>query len=330
MSRTASLGLLEVLERDGRVRRALPVDAWPIAIGRAFDNDLVLDDPHVAAHHAVIERTENGVLRLVPLTSVNGVGWGRRRLRAGQSVAVGPAGGPFSVGATRLRLRLPGEALAPERRLAGAPRHAATVGIALALWVWLLALHALRLDPGSRPSDWLLPVVGAPAMLLLWCVLWALASKLFQHRFDFWPHLGVAVRGGLAVQVVAFALPWLAVLSGWAGPSRIAGGAATAAAVATLFAHARIVLPQQQRALAVVAIAGFALGSAILLTLNQQRHERWFGELYVSLLPPPALRWAEPVAREAFLRESAALRAELEQQVRDARDEGREDAVDEE
>lgn len=321
MSSGVRLGLLEVLERDGRVRRAVPVNAWPLAIGRAIDNDVVLDDPHVAAHHAVVEAGADGTLRLRALPSVNGVGCGRRRVRAGESVAIAATEGAFTVGATRLRLRLAGEALASERVLARAPRHAVTIAIALLLWAWLLAGHALLLDPGSRPSDWLLPLLGAPALLLLWCLLWALGSKLFQHRLDFWPHLGVAVRGLLAVQLVGFVLPWLAVLTSWPGPSRIAGGAAAACAVAMLFAHARLVLPQLQRALALVAVAGFAAGAAILLALNQQRHERWFAELYVSLLPPPALLWAEPVAREDFLREAADLRARLALRVRDAEDE---------
>ena len=32
----------------------------PITIGRAYDNDVVVDDPHVAAHHLRITRGENG------------------------------------------------------------------------------------------------------------------------------------------------------------------------------------------------------------------------------------------------------------------------------
>jgi hypothetical protein len=126
---------------------------------------------------------------------------------------------------------------------------------------------------------------------------------------------------------VAFVLPWLSALTDWAGPSRIAGGAATACAVAMLAAHGRLVLPHLKRAVALVALAAYGVGAAILLTLNHQRNERWFAELYVSVLPPPGLLWVEPLPRAEFLRRAGALRAELDRQVREARDENPDDAA---
>lgn len=52
------LALIELLERDGRVSRVLDVHAWPLCLGRALDNDLVIDDPHLAAHHATLAVAE--------------------------------------------------------------------------------------------------------------------------------------------------------------------------------------------------------------------------------------------------------------------------------
>ena len=48
-------GLLEALDRDGMVRQAWRIERWPVTIGRALDNDVVLTEPHVAAHHATID-----------------------------------------------------------------------------------------------------------------------------------------------------------------------------------------------------------------------------------------------------------------------------------
>src|SRR4030095_2492866 len=48
------VALIEIVERDGRVRQQLDVRGWPLSIGRALDRDLVLDDPHVAAEHATL------------------------------------------------------------------------------------------------------------------------------------------------------------------------------------------------------------------------------------------------------------------------------------
>ena len=107
------LALIEILERDGRVRQQASVSAWPLAIGRALDNDLVLDDPHVAAHHAVLETDADGRLWLAVGETSNGVRLGRRTLRTGERLELPAGAAPLQLGHTRLRLRRAGEALAP-------------------------------------------------------------------------------------------------------------------------------------------------------------------------------------------------------------------------
>jgi len=336
-ARRPPLARIEVLERDGRLREALSVQAWPVSLGRAIDNDLVLDDPHVAAHHAVIEAGAEGEPRLRVLPGRNGMRSGRRVLPAGgepvaleelaqarpaRAAAVTGVPSPstltagtveLSAGGVRLRVRRATDLLEPEREWAPARQaHAGTLVLALLLWLWALAEHAIGLDPGSKASDWLPPLVGAPVALAGWCLLWALASKIFQHRFEFWPHLAVAVRGLLAAEVATFVLLWLSGLSGWPGFARVVTGATAAIGVVTLWAHARLVLPQQRRPLAWASTAAYLAGAAILLALNQQRQERWFAELYSAMLPPPVLMWQTPTPAEAFVQRAERLRPALE------------------
>jgi len=331
------LARIEVLDRDGRVRHALNVAAWPVSIGRAIDNDIVLDDPHVAPRHAVIEADTAGAPRLRVLPGRNGMRWGRRKLSAGGEPVLlaesgtaasagtaarwtgAPTGIELTAGLTRLRLRRAGDALEPERELVvGSGRYAGTLVLALLLWLWLLAEHWIGLDPGSKAADWLPPLVGAPLALTGWCLAWALASKIFQHRFEFWPHVAVAVRGLLVVEVASFVLLWLSGLSGRPIFAQLITGVAAAVGLVTLWAHARLVLPQQRRALAWAAAAAYVAGAAILLALNQQRHERWFAELYSHILPPPALQWLTPKPRDAFVRRAEQLRPALEKSRADA------------
>ena len=59
--RMETLALIETLDRDGQPRQILRVSQWPVRIGRAIDCDLVLDDPHVAAHHATLDWREDGL-----------------------------------------------------------------------------------------------------------------------------------------------------------------------------------------------------------------------------------------------------------------------------
>jgi len=262
------------------------------------------------------------------LPGKNGMRCGRHVLPpGGEALALSALGKPGAAGAleltaghTRLRLRLAGESLEPERVLPAVPGgHAGTLVLALLLWMWVLAEQAIVLDPGSKASDWLPPLVGAPLALAGWCLTWGLASKIFQHRFEFWPHVAVAVRGLLAIEVATFALLWLSGLTGWGGFARVLTGAAAAIGVAMLLAHARLVLPQQARALTAAAVAAYVAGAAILLGLNLQRNERWFAELYVHLLPPPSLMmWQKPTPREAFVKRAERLRPALEKSTAEA------------
>lgn len=362
------LARIEVLDRDGRVRHALPVAAWPVTIGRAIDNDLVLEDPHVAPHHAVIEEAADGTTQLRVLPGRNGMRCGRRVLAAGGDPipldALGAAAASSSssssttaaasaarppwlatlsgataatggielvAGQTRLRLRRLGDAIEPERDLAAEHTgHFATLAFALALWLWLLAEQWITLDPGNKVSDWLPPLVGAPLVLVGWCLVWGLASKIFQHRFEFWPHLAVAVRGLLAIEVASFVLVWASGISGSPVFARLVLAVTAAIGVATLWMQARLVLPQQRRALAAAALAAYAGGAAILLGLNQQRYERWFADLYASALPPPALSWDKPITREAFVKEADRLRPGLEKITAEAAEEQKKSGGDDE
>ena len=322
---TAPLALVELLDRDGRVRRALPVTNWPLRIGRAIDNDLVLDDPHVAPYHARIEAGDDGLPWLVALPSVNGVQVGRRRLGPGERTRLTGADLGWTVGTARLRARLAGEPLAPERALHVETGQGATIGFALALWAWQLAAQAIRLDPGAKLTEWLAPLFGVPASVAGWCLAWALASKLFQQRFDFWAHVAVAVRFLLGIEVAGFVLDGVAAVTSWDALSRISGGVEAAIGVAMIWAHARLVLPNRARALALFATGAYVVGAGIVVTQNLQRNDRVFTELYSATLPPPGLLWAKPVAPEVFVRDAAALRERLDRSVRDAQAEDKDD-----
>lgn len=318
---TASLALLELLDRDGRVRSSVPVTRWPLRIGRAFDNDLVLDDAHVAPYHAVLDVDGDGRVQLLQLPALNGSQVGRRRLVEGERAVLAPGEAAWTAGLSRLRLRLAGEPIEPEKPLHRTGGHLLTVLLGVLLWGWLMVDRFIHLDPGAEVMDWLAPMLGIPAGIVGWCLAWALASKLFQHRFDFWPHMGVAVVFGLAIEVVDLLLPALAASSGWAWPSRIDVAVSAALALAMVWSHARLVLPNLRRALSLVAVAGYVASAGVLGALNLQKDDRWFSELYVSTLPPPALLLAKPVSRETFLGEAAALRARLDRKVREVQQE---------
>jgi hypothetical protein len=325
--RPSPLALLEVLARDGSVRASHAVHAWPLRIGRGMANDVVVDDPHLAAEHLSLQAAADGSLSLHALDCVNGAVLGRQRLRAGQQAELKalPGGSGFTAGTTQFRLRLAGETLTPERPLPSRTRlRSSLVWLAL-FWALSLFGHWLGSSPADKATDWLPAVLGVPLAIVGWCLLWGLLSKLFQGRFEFWAHLKTLAPLLLCIEALSWALPGLAGMFSWAWLSRVAGAITALLLVWLLVRHASLVLPAQRRAVLAVGVLGFLASSAIVLTLNEQRSERYFSELYLASLPPPALRLAEPQTAEAFIGGTAGLKAELDASAAKARAEAPED-----
>lgn len=320
------LAVVEVLDRDGHARLAVPVWRWPITIGRAVDCDVVLDDIHVAARHATIAE-ENGMLTLVAGDTVNGVRMGRARVASRGHVDL-PAGEVFQLGATRLRVRRVVDDLAPERPMEEerSGLRARVIALAAALMLWGAVTYWLNVDPGGRATDYLPAVLGLPLALAFWSGLWALGSKLFRHRFDFWPHAHIAYGYTLAMTVVAVALPIVAFSTGWALPSRIAGIVAAAVAWAMVRGHLALLLPLRPRVLGGVMTALFVAGLSLFFVRNYQLHDRLFPQLYTATLGPPAIRVAPTVPTSQFIDESRRLKAVLDAHIGDEDDEGGMDA----
>lgn len=323
---TERVALIELLDRDGRVLRSIDVPAWPITLGRSLDNLVVLDDPHVAAEHARLERAEDGTVLLKLGDTRNGAQLGARHLVAGEQGALDGQQDSFQLGTTRLRLRLPGQALPAEVPLpVEAGQRALTWWLVplLALLVWWPMW--LDMDPGGEWTVWLPLVLGTPAALALWAALWALASKLFQHRFDFWGHAAIVLRVLVPVQLLGLLLPPLSAALNLPSLWQAGQWLQPAALAVLAWRHGQRVLPGHVRAVAFGVAGLLALGVGTTLMMNHQRFERWQRAPYMSTLPGPAWRWHAAVPVTRFLDEARALEPRLAARVKDAKADDTED-----
>ena len=148
--------VVDVLDRDGKARVTLPVQRWPVTVGRAVTCDIVLDDPYVAAVHATLTELDGGALQLMVGETVNGAWLKKKRIAAGERIGLA-AGDVVQVGGTRLRVRRAGDALSPERPWV--PEASGSVRTALLLALLFSAGNAVELwlhdDPGGRATDYL-------------------------------------------------------------------------------------------------------------------------------------------------------------------------------
>jgi len=65
--------ILEILDRFGKVRERHKVERLPLRLGRAYDNDIILDDPYVSPRHIEILAGNEGGILIRDLDSSNGL-----------------------------------------------------------------------------------------------------------------------------------------------------------------------------------------------------------------------------------------------------------------
>ena len=314
------LALIELLDRDGRARRTLDVHAWPVTLGRALDNTWVLDDPHVAPHHATLALDSAGQLAVRVGDSRNGLQVGRHRLGAGEQLPLPAAGAMLAIGGQRLRLRLAGAPVAPEWPLAQPPVAGRALWAMLAVWAAVQVLHRwVRLDPGADLVEWLPWLLGLPTGLAVWCGLWALGSKLFRHGFEFSSHAAIALAWLLAYEVLDLLLPNGAAALGWPWLwQAYHQWGMPLLGMLVVRSHLRQLLPQRggaiNTALGTVLLAGVVVTGVI----NQRQLGRVFSAPYMTTLPPPALTWGRTSTLPALDEALLPLRDTLQQRARDA------------
>jgi len=310
-----AVALIEVLERDGTPRHSVAVSQWPLRVGRALDNDLVLDDPHIAPHHLVVDRDEGGAYVQVG-DSINGIALDARRLAAGERSPVGDAPLAITAGRTHLRLRLAEHALAPEQRLV--PTRVLAQGLPLLVLLVLLTVAAQVFDIYlDTDPDGFVRALGSNAIsgivaVLAWCGLWTLLSKLFTRQGHFGWHLRVALIGALGWWAVSGATQLLAFIFSWPWISDFRFVLGYGVAAATLYFHMQAVELYRHRRVRNGAIAMAVVGSVLSLWFNWQNGDRLGSELYMSHLAPPALRLARPVDTATFMKGVEGLQATLD------------------
>ncbi|MFL6699587.1 MAG: FHA domain-containing protein [Vitreoscilla sp.] len=309
-----TLALIETLDRDGQPRQVLRVSQWPVRIGRAIDCDLVLDDSHVAAHHATLVLREDGV-HIEPAASLNGVRLGRAAIAPGSTPLLPPSS-VMTMGATTLRVRLAGEVLAPEQRLLDLlqyeRRHAVTLMVLIlfaAVWkgfeLWLTTM------PGAQGSVLAWSYLSAPMGLIVWCALWAIASMIFQRRFAFWAHLYIALKWLLIAVVTEAVTAQIAFALSMPFIDKVGRVVFVGAIAMMVWRHLGLLLPSRRHAFGIAIGSAVAVGGGLLLVDRGMQQQPLVGDLYLGTISLPGVRLAKPVSVDAFVKSAAPLEKTL-------------------
>jgi hypothetical protein len=301
---------VEVLSRQRTVVSRQRCAGNPIRIGRAYSNDVILDDPHVAPEHVSIAHDDEGGFIAHDLGSANGIyaEHGHRRL---DRIALGDDT-QFRIGNTWLRVRTGGHAVAPERAF---DRDGRSWPLVLALAGAVLGIEGtvLWLTDYSEPKAvaYVVPLLGLGFAIAIWSVTWAMLSRIVAGQARIAVNLRITLLGALALEAwyVLSDLGAFGFASNALVTYRYIGFWCIIAGLAVI--EMRLISPTRT-ALKGGLVAAVVLSGIAVQTLLQFGTWPRLNQGYVRLLMPPALRFL-PAANEAsFFTAVEKLQGELD------------------
>lgn len=304
---------VELLSRHRDVAARYRLAGPEVHIGRGYDNDVVVDDPFVAARHVRVFRDDAGRLVAEDLGSAGGMFLDRDKSRRERIAIDGER--PIRIGHTYLRIRDAHHAVASER-VGKQQARLLPIALAAALGAAILGIETLSewfAETGEpRLTYYLTPLFGVVLMVVVWVALWAILSRIFSGRARFERNLVIALLGFLFyslyhefAQFSAFALTWRVP----AGYEYVAMWCALAAAC---FFHLREANPSALK------LKGGIVGALLTLvlavqTLAQSEARADFGQQsYLRRLLPPVLRLAPVQDENSFFAEIERLKTTLD------------------
>lgn len=304
---------IEILSRHRDVAARFRIIGTQARIGRGYDNDVIVDDPYVAAEHLRVFRDEDGNLVAEDLGSANGTFVDGNKGRVSRFIVDGRH--PIRIGHTYLRIRDISHAVERER-LAPPERRILPVVLAILIGASIVAFEALKIwlmqTGEARISSYLTPLLTLTAMLFAWVGLWALLARVFSGRSRFARNMLIALIGTVGfvlynefAEMAAFAWTWPV--------------AATYQYVAvwlifalTCFLHLREV-GQRRSWLKGAVVAGLLVVGISAQTLQQSEALSDSGrQTAVHRLKPPGFRMVPLRDRSAFFERIGDLKARLD------------------
>jgi len=303
---------IEVLSRSREVIARHRCPGSDIRVGRAYENDLVLDDPYVAPHHLRIWRSEAGSWVAEDLGSANGLYLDHGRDKFGWLELDGNR--PIRVGHTYLRIREAGHAVAPERTYQS---HSRVWPALVGLGMLLVGIDAgsIWLGDTSEPklSPYLVSVLTVAVLLAAWTAAWSVLSRIFSGQARFERNFLIALSGLVVYSLyrefadaAAFAFSWRALAAyQYVGIWSLLAG--------VCFLHLREVSPTRLKLKAGLVAALLATGIGVQL-LNQSELRSGIDRQTTALrLLPPAFRLTSPQDETTFFADIETLKTKLDQ-----------------
>lgn len=194
--------IIEVLNKQHKVTERHKFRQHRVALGRAYDNDVILYDKHICPHHAELVQDEQGQWLLRDLASMNGSYLQPKQpLTEAQPLASGQL---CWLGEQAVRIYDDSHQVAPAlpfNPLEQLLLRCGHLGMILLLLLFVVleeVFHIWLSAPEQQQAQWSRSLANLPLLLLvltLWPAVLALWSKINQHEARFLPQLGITFIG---------------------------------------------------------------------------------------------------------------------------------------
>lgn len=304
---------IEILSRQQEVAARFRIAGTEARIGRAYTNDVIVDDPYVAPEHLRLFRDEAGGLVVEDMGTANGVYLDGSKQRLARVMVDGRQ--PIRIGQTYLRIREGSFAVEPER-VGRAERQALPMVLAAILSVALVAIDEVRtwLNQTSevQPTTYLAPALGVVIAVLAWAGMWALLSRIFSGRSLFLRPLLITVTGGFAISLYNEIAQFSAYALSWTAPLTYSFGPIWLIVAVMCFLHLAKVGPPRPWLKGSIVAGLLVLAVAAQVLQLTEAFFRSGRQNTVRLLMPPALRIAPLRDEAAFFAEIGKLRSTID------------------
>lgn len=304
---------VEILSRHRELAARFRISGPEARIGRGYDNDVIVDDPYVAAQHLRVYRDENGQLVAEDLGSANGVFLDGGTSRLARVIVDGKQ--PIRIGQTYVRIRDVGHVVDEERL--GPPQlrvWPVLLAVALAVGITAITVLGVWLVQTSEPkaSNYLMPLLMMAAAILGWVGAWALLSRIFSGRTHFLRNLLIALMGTLAFALYGEFATFSAFAWTWPTARDYEYVPAWSVLAIVCFLHLREIGRSRLLLKGVLVVMLFATVIAVQTLQKSEAYSDSGRQVTSRRLLPPALRLVAVRDETAFFGEIAKLKTRLD------------------
>jgi pSer/pThr/pTyr-binding forkhead associated (FHA) protein len=304
---------VEILSRHRDVASRLRIAGPEARIGRGYDNDVVVDDPYVAARHLRIFRDDAGRLVAEDVGSANGMFLDRGKDRLERIVVDGKQ--PIRIGQTFLRIRESTHEVERER-VVPVERGQRRIALAVALGALILGADALKqwlTETGEpRISNYVTGLLVVAATAVGWVGIWALLARIFSGHARFLNNLLIALTGILVFSFYNEFAQYLGFAWTWSIPASYEYVAAWLILGMICFLHLREVGSTHLWPKGLIVTALLVVAIAVQTIQRSEAFSASGRQGIAHVLMPPAFRAVRLQDPDGFFSEIANLKATLD------------------